>query len=66
MRQSEKSILISAIIGYMKHDITAKNKRLCEKNLYWKQEAFDAGELFIKLAFMADDEIEKIAKSILG
>ena len=65
MNPQDKGILINAIINYIGGEVKAKNKKLASENLHHKQEAFDAGEWFIKLAFMEDKAIKEIAGKIL-
>jgi len=61
-----KSILIQAIIRYLSEETKRKNKGLVKDNLYTEQKAFDADDMFLKLAFLPDKDIEHIASKILG
>lgn len=63
---NSKGMMINSIINHLQEHNTKKNQELMKDNLYWKQEAFDAGDMFFKLAFMPDDKVNHIAKLILG
>ena len=60
-----KSILINAIINYLSEENKKRNKKLCSENIFSDQKAFDAGDMFLTLAFMPDDELNKIASLII-
>ena len=66
MKVEQKSILIHSIIQYLSEQNQKKNKELATQNLYQEQKPFDADDMWITLAFMADDEVNKIASKILG
>jgi len=66
MTIKNKGILISAIINYLGENVKKKNHKLASENLLDPQEKFDAGDMFFKLAFMSDSEVERIATLILG
>lgn len=60
-----KGILINAIINYLSEENKKRNKELCKQNLFSDQKAFDDGDMFFKLSFMPDDELNNIARLIL-
>lgn len=66
MNTAAKGILINSIIGYLSEQGQAKNKALATENLHSEQEPFDAGDMFFKLAFMEDADINKIASHVLA
>jgi hypothetical protein len=65
MKNTEKGILISAIIGRLEEQNKKRNADLCKQNLFSDQKAFDRGAMFFTLAFMADDEFNKIAAMVI-
>ena len=65
MNTEAKRIYIDAIINHIGEHIKAKNKKLAAENLHDRQEPFDYGEWFIKLAFMDDETISHIVKKVL-
>ena len=66
MEAARKGILITTIVNYLAENIKNKNHKLAEENLYSEQEEFDYGDMFLKLAFMEDSKIERIASLIVG
>lgn len=65
MSPENKGILINAIVSYLSGENKKKNKELAKQNMHSEQTAFDAGTCFLDLAFMPDDELDKIAKLVL-
>lgn len=65
MTKSHKGILVSTIVSYLGEEVKKKNKKLAAENLHNQQEAFDAGDMFFKLSFMSDAEVNKIASQII-
>jgi len=61
----DRSILIKSIINYLSEENKKRNKELCKQNLFSEQKAFDSVDMFFKLAFMPDDELNKIAGLII-
>ena len=65
MKPETKSLYIRTIINYLSEETKKKNAELVKRNLYTEQVAFDADDMFLKLAFMSDREVDKIASLIL-
>lgn len=66
MSLKNKGILINAICGYLRDQIAIGNKRLTKHNLWDQQKPFDYADVWFRLVFMADADVEKIAAKILG
>lgn len=66
MTLEQRGLAISAILNYVETNIKDKNHKLASCNLYDEQEKFDKGDMFFKLAFMEDSDLEKISKLILN
>jgi len=58
-----RAILINSIISIMNGPIKEKNKRLCEANLYDQQIPLHGANMFFKLAFLTDEQLNEIAKA---
>ena len=63
MNKSDKGIYINHIINTLNDKIKSDNKILCSQNRHSEQTAIHGGDMFFKLAFMSDKQINKIAKA---
>jgi hypothetical protein len=63
MNTTIKASLISNIIESLNAQIKAKNKKLCDENLHYKQLALHGGDMFLQLSFLSDNELNKIARA---
>lgn len=61
MTPEQKSLTIRGIIYILNEHLKQKNERLCQQNLYDEQIPLHGDEMFLKLAFMSDQEIVTIA-----
>lgn len=64
MKTGIKSIMIKVIIDNLEAENKRKNATLCKENLFSQQKPFDRGEMFISLAFMPDEDFNRIANMI--
>jgi hypothetical protein len=63
MNTTIKASLISNIIESLNAQIKAKNKKLCDENLHYKQVALHGADMFLQLSFLGDSELNKIARA---
>lgn len=63
MKKSNKGIYIQHIINTLNDKIKADNKILCGENRCIEQKPLHGGDMFLKLAFMSDENIDKIVKA---
>ena len=61
MTNQLKCILINAIIRTLNNHLERVNKKLCAENLNSEQKPLHGEEMFIKLAYADEIEINKIA-----
>lgn len=63
MNATIKANLINNIIEVLNSQIKVKNKELCEENLHYKQSPLHGSDMFLKLSFISDGELNKIARA---
>ena len=63
MTTENRGVLVNSIILRMNEIIAAKNKELCNHNLYADQLPRLGFDTFIQLAFLSDKELDKITKA---
>ncbi len=61
LTDSTKGSLIRNIINILNEGIERDNENLRSGNLYSDQKPYHGGDMFLKLAYMSDDQIKKIA-----
>jgi hypothetical protein len=64
MTDNLKGVLINGIISALNDNLRRKNKELCQQNLYTEQTPLHGAEMFFKLAYMKDSDLNKIAKGV--
>lgn len=63
MKDTTKGAMINMIISGLNEQIKKENKKLCAQNLYSWQKPLHGADMFLKLAYMNDSDLEKIAKA---
>ena len=58
-----KGIIINYIINKLNMEIDKENEKLCAKNVYWEQKPHHGFDMYIKLAYMSDEALEKVAEA---
>jgi len=61
MNEKIKGILINKIIHAMNEQVKKENKELCKNNLHSMQKPLHGGDMFFKLAYMKNIDVNKIA-----
>ncbi len=61
LNDSVKGSFIRNIINTLNERIEADNKVLREYNSYSDQKPYHGGDMFLRLAYMSDDQIKEIA-----
>jgi hypothetical protein len=66
LRIEDKASMTAFIMDTLNKPILEHNKRLCSRNLWNEQVPLHGFDTWLKLAFMSDDEIRKLAKACGG